>query len=195
MLQIYDFFSNQGLNQYRFMCISCELNNSFRIFAQNLHEIMKKTYSFEYLQIALSELSESDSVLANEAIGALKGSYSPYSHFAVGAALRLADGTILTGANQENASYPCTTCAERTVLNYTRAKFPDKTICEIAIVARREAMTQPEEFVSPCGLCRQTLAEVESKQQSPIRILLVGAHDVCIFKSVSDLLPFSFAKD
>lgn len=156
---------------------------------------MKKTYSFEYLQIALSELSESDSVLASEAMGALNGSYSPYSHFAVGAALRLADGTIKTGANQENASYPCTTCAERTVLNYTRANFPDKIICDIAIVARREAMTLPEEFVSPCGLCRQALIEVEDKQQSPIRVLLIGAHNVCIFKSVSDLLPFAFAKN
>ncbi|MCH5179306.1 MAG: cytidine deaminase [Prevotellaceae bacterium] len=152
-----------------------------------------KTYSFDYDRVRRAELSIADRELCDRAVAATQGSYSPYSHYKVGAALRLGNGEIILGANQENASYPCGTCAERTALNYAQAAYPHEPVNSIAIAAEQgngNDTTTP----FPCGLCRQSLAEVEQRQGSPIRVLAVGGEEVFVFPSASCLLPFAFAQ-
>lgn len=142
----------------------------------------------------LEELNIADRELIEQAITATQGSYTPYSHFSVGAALRLEDGKIITGSNQENASYPLGLCAERTAIFHAQHMFPDKSITSIAVVAK-----SPSGFthfpIPPCGACRQVMLEVENRYQRPIRILLYGQDGIHIVQSVKALLPFQFIGD
>lgn len=130
--------------------------------------------------------------LVEKALEALTGSYSKYSEFSVGAALILEDGTIIKGSNQENAAYTCGICAERVALYYAQASYPTSIVKAIAIVARKNDSDEIEPSISPCGLCRQALLEVETKQQVPIKVLMVGKDDIVVVNSIKDLLPFSF---
>ena len=136
-------------------------------------------------------LNETDRELVNAAKSIAERSYAPYSEFHVGCALRLENGVLLQGSNQENASYPCGSCAERTTLFYTQANYPDGVIQDIAIAAEtRDAFTaQP---LPPCGLCRQELLEAENRQKSPIRLLMYGTGKIIIIKGMANLLPFQF---
>ncbi len=137
------------------------------------------------------ELKEADRTLIDAAKNATDRSYVPYSHFHVGAAVRLEDGAVLTGCNQENAAYPSGLCAERTTIFYANAKFPDLAITTLAIAARTEKdfLEQP---IPPCGACRQVVLESEKRYNQPIRILLYGKKCIYEVKSVGDLLPLSF---
>lgn len=117
--------------------------------------------------------------------------YSPYSGFRVGAAVLLADGTVLTGNNQENAAYPSGLCAERTVLFYVNANFPGVPVEAMAITAAN-ARGQVNEPVKPCGACRQVLLETEARYSHPIRMILDGKKRIQVFNGIDDLLPFSF---
>lgn len=137
------------------------------------------------------ELSEEDQALLTAAQGATLNSYSPYSHFAVGAALRLADGTVITGANQENAAFPSGLCAERTAIFAAQAQHPDLPIDTLAIAARNSHGPTREPIV-PCGSCRQVMTEIEDRYHRPIRILLYGTGGVYVINSVKDILPLSF---
>ena len=144
---------------------------------------------------AWSELAESDRQLLEAAKRNTGRSYSPYSHFCVGAAARLADGTIVNGCNQENAVYPAGLCAERVAVFSSQAQYPNTKILSLAISARNtegEFVTVP---VSPCGSCRQVILEQEMRFNQPIRILLVGQNGVFIFNSIKDLLPFAFSEE
>lgn len=118
--------------------------------------------------------------------------YAPYSHFRVGAALRLASGEIILGSNQENAAFPSGLCAERVAVFSAGANFPNQTITDLAITVRAESH-EVTEAIAPCGACRQSLAEYEQKQKSPINIYFMGETGQ-IFKvaSVMDLLPLGF---
>ncbi len=140
------------------------------------------------------ELSAPERELIMAAKKATESSYSPYSHFQVGAALRLQDGEIILGSNQENASYPVGTCAERTAIFWCGANRPGVVITTIAIVAQTEGHFMPTP-ISPCGMCRQALLEVEHKQGSPIRVLLVSENGMHCIDSVRDLMPLSFDAD
>lgn len=142
----------------------------------------------------LQELGGPERELIEEARRATAGSYSPYSHFRVGAALRLQDGEIILGSNQENASYPVGTCAERTALFWCGANRPGAVITAIAIAARTEGGFTPSP-ISPCGMCRQALLEVEHRQGTPIRVLLYGTWGTHCIDSVRDLMPLSFDAD
>ena len=137
------------------------------------------------------ELKEADRTLIDAAKKATDRSYVPYSHFHVRAAVRLEDGAVLTGCNQENAAYPSGLCAERTTIFYANAKFPDLAITTLAIAARTEKdfLEQP---IAPCGACRQVVLESEKRYNQPIRILLYGKECIYEVKSVGDLLPLSF---
>lgn len=118
--------------------------------------------------------------------------YAPYSHFQVGAALRLADGAIVSGNNQENAAYPSGLCAERTALFYAGAQYPDTPIEALAVVARPMSTDLFIE-VAPCGSCRQVMLESENRQTQPITLILQGPQgSFRVLPSVSVLLPFSF---
>lgn len=140
----------------------------------------------------LSELDEQEQKLIEQAKLAKKGSHAPYSNFNVGAALLMANDKIVQGSNQENAAYPIGLCAERTAISASVSLFPSEKIKTIAIVASSQNMDVPFP-VAPCGICRQTLLESESKQKSNIRILLHGNNGTTfIFNSIKELLPLHF---
>ncbi|MCG8476377.1 MAG: cytidine deaminase [Cytophagales bacterium] len=144
---------------------------------------------------SVAELAQEDQELLRRAQECCSAAYAPYSGFHVGAALRMEDGTIETGSNQENSAYPSGLCAERVAIFHASAKYPDKQFRTIAIAARRkdEVAFLP---VTPCGSCRQVLAEYEHKQEQSIRLIMQYPEDkVTILQSVSDLLPFVFTKD
>ncbi len=151
----------------------------------------EKTIKIEYLFAQLSELSEAEKALVEKAIMATQNSYANYSHFHVGAACLLADGHIVIGANQENAAFPSGLCAERTAVFAAQANYPEQAITTIAIAAKNDRgfLKDP---ISPCGACRQVILEIEDRYKQPVRILLYGTDGIYCFKSIKDLLPFSF---
>jgi len=153
---------------------------------------MQKTKTIHYQEMPMSELSASDRELVEAAIEATGTAYAPYSHFHVGAALRLATGEIVRGSNQENLAYPSGLCAERTALFGASAAHPGAVFESLAIAGRDSEgrLTQ----ASPCGACRQVMAEYESRQQQKMRILTYQSEDkISIFEGVESLLPFIFA--
>jgi len=118
--------------------------------------------------------------------------YAPYSNFRVSAGLILENGQILKGANVENASYPVCICAERTLLSNAVSNYPDQKIKMMAIYVDK-ALPSP---APPCGLCRQTLVEVENRQKQVIQVLLISKNGTILqFNSGADLLPLSFGAD
>ena len=144
---------------------------------------------YEYDQ--LEELSEEQVLLVNSAIKAARDAYAPYTEFHVGAALRLANGEIVIGSNQENAAYPSGLCAERVAIFYAGARHPDVPVLSIAITAIREGIVQ-EEPVAPCGACRQVLYEKESQGEGSMELILYGNKKIQVFSKVTDLLPLPF---
>lgn len=141
----------------------------------------------------LEELPEDIRSLINKAKEAAENAYAPYSNFLVGAALQLESGQTLSGNNQENAVFPAGICAERVVLAYAHANWPQTKPLKIAVVARRRDK-EMYAYVTPCGICRQTLTEYEQKFKSPIEIYMLGA-DGQVLKAagVDELLPFKFS--
>jgi len=140
----------------------------------------------------LNDLSSEDKELITRAKEILKDAYAPYSQFYVGAALRLNSGEIITGSNQENMAYPSGLCAERVAIYYANSAYPNKTIKTIAVVAKAKnfEIAKP---VSPCGACRQAMAEYELKQKEPIRLIMAGGNDeIYISESIENILPFMF---
>lgn len=137
------------------------------------------------------ELSTADQELIIAAKEAAERSYAIYSKFSVGAATRLANGTIVTGSNQENAAYPSGICAERTTLFYANSQYPDQPVEVLAVAARTEADFIPNP-IPPCGACRQVMLETEVRYNHPFRILLYGKEEIYEINRVGDLLPLSF---
>ena len=153
---------------------------------------MKKiNINIEIEHLTMDELNEGERELVNTAIQATNNSYANYSHFYVGAAVRLENGLVVIGANQENAAFPSGLCAERTAIFAAQAQHPDQPITTLAIAARNDngLLASP---VTPCGACRQVILEIEDRYKRPIRILLCGTEGVYCIKSVKDLLPLSF---
>ncbi|GJM31980.1 MAG: cytidine deaminase [Saprospiraceae bacterium] len=123
---------------------------------------------------------------------ALVKSYAPYSGFQVAAAAILEDGTVISGANQENAAYPMCLCAEQVCLAAVRSVQPQGKIVAMAITVHnaQNPATQP---AAPCGACRQVLSETEDRQQSPVKIIFAGeSGEVYVVASAKSLLPLSF---
>jgi cytidine deaminase len=147
--------------------------------------------ALHYLQHASwNALPKEDKELLQLAARAAKDAYAPYSKFKVGAALRMDDGQIVPGNNQENASFPAGTCAERTALHAAMAIMPKGTVESMAIVVPQVRGSRP---VTPCGICRQALVEQERRQEGPIRLLMgVVRGPVIEMFSVDTLLPLSF---
>ena len=140
---------------------------------------------------SVEELPSQDRLLADAAIEAVALSYAPYSNFNVGAAVMFEDGKIVKGANQENAAYPSGLCAERTALFYASASRPDKAMTAIAIAAGQNGHLC-ESPATPCGACRQVMAQYQTKSGKSMSVLLVGANRVWKFEKVDDLLPLIF---
>ena len=155
---------------------------------------MKKLKNeFEYLVYNdLDELAQADKTLMQSAITARKDAYAPYSDFRVGAALLLENGETVVGNNQENASYPAGVCAERVAILHAGATYPGIKMKAIAICAS-SAHYKVSRPVSSCGICRQTMAEYEQKQKTPIKILMMGEMGpVLKCSSTLHLIPFAF---
>lgn len=140
---------------------------------------------------SISQLDPQDRLLAESAIKALEGSYAPYSNFNVGAAVRMDNGDIVLGANQENAAYPSGLCAERTAMFYASASHPDCRMVSIALAGGRDGALC-ESPATPCGACRQVMAEYQSKSGAPMSVILIGSSKIWKFDRVDDLLPLIF---
>lgn len=154
----------------------------------------KNNIEFELLIFdSLEELSKKDKTLMTKAIEARKGAYAPYSNFKVGAAVMLKNGKVVIGNNQENASYPSGLCAERVAVFQAGAAHPGEILESIAISASSEnyIVNTP---AAPCGNCRQSIAEYEQRQKTPITLLMMGEQGkVYKCSSISDLLPLAFS--
>lgn len=142
------------------------------------------------------ELNDDDRDLLSRAKAAAHDAYAPYSKFKVGAAVRLADGTVVIGNNQENAVYPVGLCAERVALFSAQAQYPDQPVVALAVTAigtDGHAVTQP---VPPCGSCRQAMVETERRHNRPLRLIMQGeTGPVIISEKMEDMMPLTFADD
>ena len=120
----------------------------------------KSQYQFSYdVYNSMEELSEEDAWLLNEAQEVSQNAYAPYSNFQVGAVAKLANGEIVAGSNQENASYPVGLCAERVLLASISSLYPKVAVESIAI-SYRSSMVESDHPITPCGICRQSLQEL-----------------------------------
>lgn len=158
---------------------------------------MKKisiTTDFDVFE-SIQELPEIIQNLMQEAIVIRKKAYAPYSNFKVGTALLLDNGKIILGSNQENAAYPSGLCAERVAIYQAGTLYPEAKIIKIAISAASGNSTTRAP-IPPCGSCRQSIAEYEIKQNTPIEIYFMGEIG-SIYKSDSlkNLLPLLFDKN
>lgn len=153
---------------------------------------MEQILDIHYQQYTIDSLPVADRSLVDAAKEATKTAYAPYSHFSVGAALRLADGTVVKGSNQENVAYPSGLCAERTAMFAASSQHAGVAFDAIAIVA-----CNPEGKIvgaSPCGACRQVMMEYETHFGHKIRVVTYFSDDkILIFDGVESLLPFAFA--
>lgn len=151
------------------------------------------TLTIAYTEISGSNnLDADDKELLNEAWIASDSAYAPYSHFNVGAALRLSNGLIFKGNNQENSAYPSGLCAERVAVFAASASCPGIPIKTIAVVAKTDVfdLSSP---VTPCGACRQVMAEYEMLSGKPIKIILQGnSEKIWIIEGINTLLPLLF---
>jgi cytidine deaminase len=149
-------------------------------------------FAVEVYQSA-TELEQNDAVLLAAARKATSGAYAPYSNFQVAAAALLADGTIVTGTNQENASYPVGICAERVLLSAIASQFSSQGIIAMA-VSYNNVKGDSNTPISPCGICRQSLVEYEERTSQPIRLILSGMDgEVYVIPKASYLLPLTFS--
>ena len=124
---------------------------------------------------------------------AAQNAYAPYSGFRVGAAIRLESGRIVHGSNVENAAFPSGICAERTALSGSVSNYPDDKPVAMAIAAMTDDGLTAES-VSPCGNCRQVIAEEELRTGKKIRIILSGRNKIQVIESISLLLPLQFSR-
>lgn len=164
------------------------------------------------------ELTPEEKVLIDAAKEATYSSYAPYSNFHVGAALILADGTIVKGANQENAAFSVGTCAERSAIFAAQSQYPEQAINAIAIAARNGSepleplepletieapgtsgtIEAPSRFtplpISPCGVCRQAIVELEQRYHQDVKIMMYGEEKIYIVDTIKSLLPLTFSE-
>ena len=140
------------------------------------------------------ELTEEQREVVAIAKEQTQNSYSPYSHFRVGAAAKLANGIIMRGANQENAAYPSGLCAERTALFAAGAQYPDQPVTKLAIACYTDGHFTKEPG-SPCGACRQVMLETEHRYGGKMEVLLYGEDAIYVFDSAADLLPLIFVSE
>jgi cytidine deaminase len=138
------------------------------------------------------ELPDEDRTLLERATKSLKNSYAPYSAFHVGAAVLLANGEVVAGNNQENVAYPSGLCAERVALFYASSQFPDVPVKAIAITARSRDFVV-DEPATPCGSCRQVMAETENRNQTKMKVIMRGeTGKIYIVEGINNMLPLIF---
>ncbi len=153
----------------------------------------RETISFAFeVYDSVEELSVEDAWLLQEARKVTSQAYAPYSQFKVGAIARLTNGESVTGTNQENASYPVGLCAERVLLSAASSIYPNVPI-ETMAISYHNTQGESNRPVTPCGICRQTLAEYQLRLNHPIRLILSGLEGkIYIIPQSNMLLPLSF---
>jgi len=153
----------------------------------------EKKFEFTYKEFAdASELPQEQQWLLTEAREVTENAYAPYSRFLVGAVAKLANGEIVAGSNQENASFPIGLCAERVLLASAASIFPNIAIETIAVSYKSEKHNS-DHPIAPCGICRQSLQEFEGRFGKNMQVILGGATGpVYVLESASSLLPFAF---
>ena len=138
------------------------------------------------------ELTAADAALVKLAREITAQAYAPYSNFRVASVAQLSNGEIVTGTNQENASYPVGICAERVLLSTISSLHPDVPIDTIAI-SYHNLNGESNRPISPCGMCRQALAEYEERLKQPIRLILSGMQgEIYIIEQARQILPLTF---
>lgn len=138
------------------------------------------------------ELPDADKAVVDAARAATARSYAVYSGFHVGAAVRLGNGVVVSGSNQENAAYPSGLCAERTTLFWAGSQYPGEPVDVLAIAAR-SGQGELEFPVTPCGACRQVMVETEKRFGNKIKIILYGSRQCYVIEDgVRALMPLSF---
>jgi cytidine deaminase len=154
-----------------------------------------ENYQFSYtVYDSINELDPQDAWLLNEAREVSQYAYAPYSNFLVGAVAKLANGEIVAGSNQENASYPAGICAERVLLSTAASMYPGIPVDTIAI-SYQQSNAPSDHPVAPCGICRQSLQEFETRVKQPIRLILAGMEGkIFIIEKASALLPLAFTQ-
>jgi cytidine deaminase len=154
---------------------------------------MQKTLKIEYQEFdSWKELSNAEQTLVQDAYKICDKAYAPYSKFNVGAAVLMEDGNVILGNNQENIAFPSGLCAERVALFYAGANHPSVQVETLVIVAKGDFIAD-DACLSPCGSCRQVIAESEKRQQKPIRVILVSKSGrTFVFDKGTDLLIFAF---
>ena len=163
---------------------------------KEIFDMKENKYEFRYqVYDDITELSEQDAWLLNEAKAITDQAYAPYSNFHVGAVAMLANGEVVAGTNQENASYPVGICAERVLLGSVATLHQNVEVRSIAISYSSDSI-KSNHPISPCGMCRQALLEYETRLKKPIRLILGGMEGkIQIIKTASLLLPFAFTSD
>lgn len=144
---------------------------------------------------SIDELPDDQKQLLQEARKVTENAYAPYSNFQVGAVAKLTNGKMVSGSNQENASFPAGLCAERVLLASASTLFPKIPIQTMAISYKSENV-KSDHPISPCGICRQTLQEYEERVNHPMQLILGGmTGPVYIIDSASRLLPLAFTSE
>ena len=153
----------------------------------------KERFQFDYeLYDSINELPAADALLLDKARATTVHAYAPYSHFHVAAAARLENGEMVSGTNQENASYPVAICAERTLMSAAATQYPGVAI-EAMAISYDNKNGNSNKPISPCGVCRQMLAEFEDRTQRAMKLIMSGQKgEVYIVNTAKDLLPLTF---
>jgi cytidine deaminase len=141
------------------------------------------------------ELNSEDRKLLLEARKAMESAYAPYSTYHVGAAVLLENGKVVSGNNQENAAYPSGLCAERVALFYASSQYPEVPVKSLAIAANAKFgnISAP---VTPCGSCRQVMAETENRHHNHLRLIMEGVNGkIIVVEGLKNILPLMFHAD
>jgi cytidine deaminase len=140
----------------------------------------------------LENLNPSAKKMVQNAKLASDSAYAPYSQFYVGCSVKLADGSMVLGSNQENASFPSGLCAERVALFECAKNLQENEVLEIAVYARSSNYKVPKLLV-PCAACLQVISDIQNRQKATIKIWMwSGSEEVFLAKDVSQFLPFHF---
>ncbi len=149
---------------------------------------MKRDFNFPYEHYdSTDELTSDEKRVVEAARQACRSSFSPYSNLKVGAAALLESGRIITGSNQESGVFPAGICAERNLLFHHMHNDPGDRIVVMALASEPGSGE-----CYPCGICRQTLCDVQQRQGKPIRLIMCGATGATAVDNVSYLMPFDF---
>jgi len=167
-----------------------------RDFLSELQIMKENKFEFNYKVFeSIDELPEDLRWLLNEARQVTENAYAPYSNFQVGAVARLLNGEVVSGSNQENASFPAGLCAERVLLASASSLFPKIPIQTMAVSYKSENV-KSDHPISPCGICRQTLQEYEERVDHPVQLILGGmTGPVYVIDTASRLLPLAFTSE